>query len=287
MRVSLVTLVAMTAAAMPAVGCMCFERPVCDTFSEASAVFIGKVESQDPIIDLWDPIVKKGINDLIDNPSPGALSNFKKRYADEFPEPIRTEIKAASNVKELVRAVSGLDPRRKKRITLVVQQAYKGLGSEIKRIEVWTAMTDCGIAFHGGETYVVYATVKENELVTSACSRTRRLSEAGDDLVYLHFLQNGGSDTGRIWGFVSNDRKEVAAHLGAGDEAVASVPNVPVLLRTIRGSLQGRTNRDGRFVFDGLPAGDYDVTVEEQQRKVHLESKACRSEWFYVPKSTR
>jgi hypothetical protein len=89
MRVSLITLVALTTTAIPVLGCLCFTSPVCDAFSEASAVFIGKVESQDPSIDLWDPTVKKSISDLIDNPSPGALLNFKKRYAGEFPEPAK------------------------------------------------------------------------------------------------------------------------------------------------------------------------------------------------------
>src|SRR5208282_2873034 len=72
-------------------GCFCFEPPVCNAFSDASAVFVGKVESQDPSFDFWDPVVSKHIEDVIGN-SPGALAEFKRLYASEFHDPARTAV---------------------------------------------------------------------------------------------------------------------------------------------------------------------------------------------------
>jgi hypothetical protein len=49
--------------------------------------------------------------------------------------------------------------------------------------------------------------------------------------------------------------------------------------------LEAWTDQKGQCVFDGLPAGDYEVAIENQTRKVHLGPKACEREWFYVPKN--
>ena len=164
-----------------------------------------------------------------------------------------------------------------------VQQAYKGVLSDVKHIDVWTELTDCGARFISGETYVVYAWAGKNGLVTGACSRTRRLSEAGEDLTYLHFMQSGGEDVGRIWGFVSHDRKEIEPP-HTGDPARAPVPDIAVQLRSSWGMLRARTGADGGFIFDGLPAGDYELKLPTTARKVHLDPRACKSEWFYVAK---
>ena len=82
------------------IGCFCFEPPVCSAFSDASAVFVGRVESQDPSFDNFDPIVSKHIEDVIGN-SPGALEEFKRLYVSKFHEPARTAVVQASNWKEL------------------------------------------------------------------------------------------------------------------------------------------------------------------------------------------
>jgi hypothetical protein len=138
-------------------GCFCLEGTVCDTFSDARAFFIGKVVSQDPSIDLWDPDVRNRITDLVDKTTPGALASFKQRYASEFPAPVRAEVEKASSGKQVVQAINKLGPQFEKRVTFAVHQAYKGVESNVKLIDVWTQLTDCGARFSNGETYVVYA----------------------------------------------------------------------------------------------------------------------------------
>jgi hypothetical protein len=129
----------------------------------------------------------------------------------------------------------------------------------------------------------VYASAGSQGLNTGACSRTNRLSEVGDDLVYLHFMRSGGSDVGRIWGFSSHDQKEIEGP-HTGDPAQAPAPDIPVQLRSNRGTLRTRTNQDGGYIFDGLPSGDYEVNLLASTHRVNLEARACKSEWFYVPK---
>src|ERR1039458_5933879 len=80
-----------------------------------------------------------------------------------------------------------------KRVRLRVKTVFRGDLSDdddddddtpAKTVEVWTAFGDCGINFQAGETYLVYADDDEesNIMTTGACTRTRRLSDAGDDL---------------------------------------------------------------------------------------------------------
>ncbi len=45
--------------------------------------------------------------------------------------------------------------------------------------------SSCDYTFHKGETYLIFATGKENDYRTSNCQRTRKLTEAKDDLNIL------------------------------------------------------------------------------------------------------
>ena len=42
-------------------------------------------------------------------------------------------------------------------------------------------------------------------MTTGACTRTRRLSDAGEDLAYLYFFKNFGDAAGHVEGFVTTD----------------------------------------------------------------------------------
>ena len=51
---------------------------------------------------------------------------------------------------------------------------------------------------------MVYASKLQTGYEAGACSRTRRLSDAGEDLAYLQFMRSGVTDKGRLYGFVSS-----------------------------------------------------------------------------------
>ena len=75
-----------------------------------------------------------------------------------------------------------------------VESAFRGL--EGSRIEVRTGMGggDCGYGFKKGVRYLVYAhRTKEGHLHASICSRTRPLTQAGEDLEYFRNLPPAGT----------------------------------------------------------------------------------------------
>jgi hypothetical protein len=80
-------------------------------------------------------------------------------------------------------------------------------------LDVWTTAGDCGYDFQIGETYLVFANNEEGAeyFFTSTCMRTRRLSDAGDDLAYLYFYKNQPEASSRLEGFATSDRKSQLA----------------------------------------------------------------------------
>ncbi len=71
------------------------------------------------------------------------------------------------------------------KVTFEVSKIWKG--SDYKTLVLTTARggASCGYSFRKGEEYLVYAHGAENELQVSLCSRTKPLSEAGEDLTNL------------------------------------------------------------------------------------------------------
>lgn len=248
------------------------------------------MESQHPNFDPGEPAFSERLDQLrnggtfesaLRDTSPEMLTTIKAFYAAVLPEPGRNEVSRATNGAQIEAAIDNIVSEGQ-RATFTIDQAYKGINKGRRAVDVSSEYTDCGIRFRQGETCLVYAWTEKGSLRTGACSRTRRLSEAGDDLVCLHFLQNGGPDIGRIWGFVSGDERAAKLpHLF--DSVPLPVSDLDVQLHSSDRALQAWTDQRGQYVFEGLPAGDYQVAIEGQTREVHLEPKACNSEWFYVP----
>ena len=67
-----------------------------------------------------------------------------------------------------------------------VERVWKGV--EKATVSVFTSSDSaaCGYGFKEGETYLVYASGdKEGRLLTTICTRTRRMKDAGEDLKEL------------------------------------------------------------------------------------------------------
>jgi hypothetical protein len=66
---------------------------------------------------------------------------------------------------------------------LEVERAWKGVDKKTVSVLTSSHSSACGYGFKKGERYLVYAGGNRDEkLITSICSRTRRMNEAGDDL---------------------------------------------------------------------------------------------------------
>lgn len=168
-------------------------------------------------------------------------------------------------------------------------------------VTVWTDAGDCGYDFQKGETYLVYADDDEEtgQLATSICRRTTRLSDAGADLAYLYYYKNGGNESTRLEGFVTT---EPAAKLQVDRDRYATsvdspVPDAVIELRRGADELPRYTRADtgGKFIFDGIGAGDYELTVFDDRyprtvrqlgfsEHFHAAAKNCASKLLSVPK---
>lgn len=135
-----------------------------------------------------------------------------------------------------------------------------------KFIDVWNEPGDCGIPFQKGETYLVYATDDEesDHLETGVCRRTIRLTDAGEDLAYLYFVQSGGAEANRLEGFVTSEIEQLQQDRFHYTGKVKSpVSNVVIELKSANGARYTETDPAGRFVFDGLADGEYRASAFE------------------------
>jgi hypothetical protein len=202
----------------------------------------------------------------------------------ELPDQAKRELEAATTYKQVEAAFSAImaqGRRARFRVwTVFHEQNDRDEGNdknaEVKRdgdddkkvldreLAVWTGVDDCGIDFQLGETYVVYAGEDEEtgKLEASICSRTKRLSDAAPELAYLHFFSTGGTMASRIEGSVTTAAmKNPANRL---DGASTPVEGVVVGLTWSGGVRYTLSGKDGRFVFDGLAGGRYELSVYDK-----------------------
>jgi len=163
-------------------------------------------------------------------------------------------------------------------------------------VDVSSGSGDCGIVFQKGESYLVYANDDEQtgRMQTNLCYRTTRLSEAGEDLPYLFFVQNGGLNSLRLEGFVTSEISQLLPDpLHYSPKIKSPVADVMVEVKSSRIVRYMQSDPFGRFVFDGLPEGDYQVTVfsaayPERMEKlsgpkpVHLSKNQCGLTTLFV-----
>jgi hypothetical protein len=172
--------------------------------------------------------------------------------------------------------------------------------SNPEELEVWTPFGDCGFDFQAGETYLVYANNDEgssNSLSTDVCTRTRRLSEAGEDLAYLYFFKEQPAASSRVEGFATIDElyRMTLDRLHDPQTMKSPVPGVVIELQSDRLTRFTESDRSGRFVFDGLPEGNYRLSAYAEGYPVnpdllagpkafHVDAKSCSLEVLLLPK---
>lgn len=140
-----------------------------------------------------------------------------------------------------------------RRVRFNVHEGYRGLtGSEA---EVFTASNEaaCGYGFSIGGQYLVYAYRQDNgTLYTGLCSRTRRLSDAADDLAYIRGLGSGAPGA-TVFGEVTARHKS-----GADPKAVE---RATIIVEGKAKQAEATTDEKGRFRITGLPAGTYKIKI--------------------------
>jgi hypothetical protein len=269
-------------------GCDCqLSLSACREAAVSDVVFIGTVESMDPAaFSRWNPAqraslesLNRGYDQARASGALGALEELKRSYLKVFPDlpdDRKKAIGAAASANELA-ALFYWVMDHGKHVRLRVLEQFRGdtdddaqrTGAgkdegEPRYIDLWTPFGDCGFDFQAGETYLVYADDDEesNIVSTGSCSRTRRVADAGDDLAHLMLLGHAPEQAGRLEGFVTtNQLYQVEMDKTRDPERISQpVAGVVVELAGPGGTRYLESDRAGRFVFDGLKAGDYTVT---------------------------
>lgn len=278
-----------------AMGCQCAAPfPVCQRVAMSDIVFIGTVESIAPrFLDYWNPTRQQSLTLLNAETaraqadrSAASVTAAKDAYTAIFPdlpESSKKLLASAASREDLVKAFYRILGNGR-RVRFRVKNAYRGEEDEDEILDVWTPFGDCGYDFQTGETYLVYADDDEesNQVSTDTCSGTRRLSDAGDDLAYLYFFENGGGDSARLDGFATTNQ----FHQLDSAHTKAPAAGVVVELKSERGSRFTETGADGKFLFDGLAAAEYSLAafaagypaIVQQlasPQRVRVEAKGC------------
>jgi len=169
--------------------------------------------------------------------------------------------------------------------------------AKIQEIDIWTPFGDCGYDFQVGETYLVYASSDEDTSVveTDRCSRTRRLTDAGPDLAYLFFYKERKEESGRVEGFTTFDPLwPTKPH--AEDRIDQPAPGLTVELKSAAGARYTLSDSAGKFLFDGLAPGDYQlagygpgfpdlVKLLAGPKPFHIDPQGCANQVLQVPKT--
>jgi len=169
-------------------------------------------------------------------------------------------------------------------VLLEVDERFKGLKDSDGVVEIGTGMGggDCGYGFKKDETYLVFGhrDADTGRIWTGICSPTHPVSEDVDDLPYLRSLPTAPSE-GRIFGFVESYWNLDEEHGSQWMEGI------DIQLDGPKGKYMARTDKEGNYQIERLPAGEYRYRVElpggkESPRtgQVSLRPKGCVELFF-------
>jgi hypothetical protein len=218
------------------------------------------------------------------------LKDYILKVWSDVPEPYRTQLVRATNHAE-IEAVTEALLAKGRRNRFKVLQTFRGtLGSSV---EIWTDFSDCQPWFQKGESYLVYADIRNARLETSACSRTAMLADAGSDLAYLILQKSGGAASLQLDGFVTSDAAD-SETARSRNRVVHPIEDAVLELTSNEAHRFASTDRGGLYTFNGLAEGVYSIVVfgpnfpEERNQlagpiQVRLNANSCSREVIVVP----
>jgi hypothetical protein len=295
-----------------AAACTCrMSLNACNEAASVSNVFIGTVESIEPnFLNRWNLEQRADLVRLNEEyarvrakPSVEGIAKLKESYTRIFPNlpaDRKRKLDTARTTRDLAGLFYGvLGDGKQVRFRVRTSFKHEEDDDEPETIEVWTPFGDCGYDFQTGETYLVYADQDEETdvLATGICTRTRRLSDSGDDLAYLYFLKEDPAKSARIEGFATTNElyQRDMDRMRDPEQVKSPVADVMIALESAAGRRYAKTNAAGRYAFDGLPAGEYtiaaftaeyprEVRMLSPAKAVKVEEKSCNRQMVLIPK---
>jgi hypothetical protein len=170
---------------------------------------------------------------------------------------------------------------KQKLVRFSVIQAFRGASGTSAETVTGNGGGDCGYPFKVGESYLVYAyhNPKDNRLYASICSRTRRLSEAGEDMEYIGGLSKAASG-GRIYGSLNMFRR---VNADVSYQSLGPMQGVRIAVEGAGKRFEAITDDKGKYYVSGLEPGAYKVRLTapkglwpaEAEHKVNVAEKGC------------
>jgi metalloproteinase inhibitor 2 len=175
-------------------------------------------------------------------------------------------------------------------VRISIDEAFRGV--EGAEVEVLTGRGggDCGFGFRRAQQFLVYAYRSETDqkLYTSICTRTRAISEADPDLVYIRGLSKARAG-GTIRGQVVRERRNETG--GSSGEPLAGVKV------TIDGPQKAEavTDAKGEFKVEGVQPGEYTIVpalpkglaTRGEDRKVKVADRGCAVVHLWLESNAR
>lgn len=161
------------------------------------------------------------------------------------------------------RSGDGLVTFDNRRVRFEVIEAFHGVTTSTSTVDVFTGSGggDCGYAFVVDSSYLVYAyEAPGSRLTTGICSRTRPLSQAADDLAYIHALPATGALGATITGSVHHRDRNIATKPGV--TILAPVASLGVVMDCEGVAYRATTDANGRFTIAGVPVGSCTPRLE-------------------------
>lgn len=146
---------------------------------------------------------------------------------------------------------------KSKRVRFLVREWFKG--QQRDTVELWMTPGDCSLIIETGQTYLIYAHLNKDDgrMETNGCAGTAAIGNATADLAYLTAAQLGPAHATRLSGTAGSEGLNIQAKSGLD----------------IRYAV---TAGAGKFTFDGLMSGDWELSVNGGPAKaVHLDPSSC------------
>lgn len=154
----------------------------------------------------------------------------------------------------LVMVKEGDYEHQQRAVRLSIDEAFRGV--EGAEVEVLTGLgdADCGFGFRRAQQFLVYAYRSETDqkLHTNICTRTRAISEADPDLVYIRGLskaKDGGTISGEVVRQLRNETGGSDSRPLAGVKVTIDGPQKAEVV----------TDAKGQFRIEGVQPGEYTI----------------------------
>lgn len=191
---------------------------------------------------------------------------------------------------KLVTVKEGDFEYQRRAVRISIDEAFRGV--EGAEVEVLTGLGggDCGFGFRRAQQFLVYAYRSESDqkLHTNICTRTRAISEADPDLVYIRGLSKAKAG-GTISGEVVRERRNETG--GSNGEPLAGVKV------TIDGPQKAEavTDAKGAFKIEGVEPGEYTVVpaapkglaTRGPDTKVKVADRGCAVVHFWLESNAK